>query len=146
MKTKFWGTQFYNVFRAINYRCNYPTSKNYFRYGGRGIKNLWESDEDFKRDMYESYLKHVEEFGEKNTSIERIDNDGNYCKENCKWATRKEQLRNRRNTIFYTHKGKTQTLNDWSLELGISRQTIIGRIKVLGWSIEKALSTPVIHL
>ena len=68
-------------------------------YGGCGITicDRWlESFENFKEDMYESYLKHVEEFGEKNTSLDRINSQKNYNKENCKWSTREEQSQNTR--------------------------------------------------
>lgn len=87
---------FYNRFCTIKARCNNPKNHKYKDYGGRGIKNLWESFEEFKNDMYESYLEHVEEFGIKNTSIDRIDVDGHYEKSNCRWATYKEQANNKR--------------------------------------------------
>jgi len=98
-KTKhgMYGTRFYRIYRHMFDRCNRPKHHAFHRYGGRGIKLLWVSFEDFYRDMYESYKKHVEEFGERNTSIDRIDNENSYCKENCKWSTPKEQCNNRKN-------------------------------------------------
>ena len=93
-------TRFYHIFIEMKRRCNNEKRSCYSNYGGRGIKVEWESYEDFKKDMYDSYLKHSEKYGEENTTIDRIDVNGNYCKSNCKWSTNKEQNRNKRNTIF----------------------------------------------
>ena len=62
-------------------------------------KSLWNSFEEFKNDMYESYLAHVKEYWEKDTTIDRIDPNKDYCKENCRWATIKEQAINKKSAL-----------------------------------------------
>ena len=89
--------RFFVIWEGISNRCKNKKNDNYFWYGGRGTKNEWNTIERFRDDMYESYLKHVAEYGEKQTTIDRINNNGNYCRDNCKWSTWKEQQNNRRN-------------------------------------------------
>lgn len=104
--------QFYKVWGNIRTRCHKVTgSKNYT---GRGIKNSWESFEPFYEDMYESYLEHRILHGD-DTSIERIDNDGNYCKENCRWATREEQSLNKTVTAMVPLKVLEKALGVYSI-------------------------------
>lgn len=89
--------------------------------------------------MYESYRDHVREFGEKETQIDRIDNNAHYCKENCKWSTRSEQMRNRSRFVRkLTYQNQTLDLCVWARKYGMPTGTLWSRLK-RGWSLEKAL-------
>lgn len=77
----------YRIWIGMQQRCGNPKTHNYSRYGGRGIQIVWKSFEDFYRDMSESYRDDL--------TIDRINGDGNYCKENCRWATITQQNQNR---------------------------------------------------
>ena len=135
------ASRFYGIWKNIKGRCKNRKNKNY---GKRGIKNLWKSFEDFRNDMYKSYEAHVKKFSEKQTTIDRIDNNGHYSKENCRWATYREQLKNKGNNHFITFNGKTLCLTEWAKKLDMNSLTLSGRINYSKWSIKKALTTPVL--
>lgn len=100
--------RFYGIWKNMKARCLNPNNPNFFRYGGDGISvcTSWLDFENFKKDMWQSYIKHVEEFGNRDTSLDRFPNQsGGYEPANCRWATEKEQILNRRCSV------KTQDLH-----------------------------------
>ena len=128
-------TSTYNIWSAMKRRCDNSNVKNYQDYGGRGITycERWSKFENFLEDM-----------GEKpeGYSIERVENSGPYCKENCRWATSLEQGRNKRNNIPVTLKGETKTLKEWSILLNVPYKVAHQRIKRDGYTPEEALTRP----
>lgn len=93
----FSGTRFYKIWKGMKNRCYNQNEPAYPRYGGRGIcvVKRWDVFGNFRDDMYEDYLAKAREFGEENISIDRSNNDGNYCRANCRWTTLKVQNSNR---------------------------------------------------
>ncbi len=124
------------TWRGMTQRCVDIGHKQYKDYGGRGITvcRRWRNFVNFLKDMGEHPGKEYQ--------IDRVDNDGNYCRENCRWATKKEQMRNTRQNRLITFEGKTRCLIEWAEEYRMSDGTLRSRFR-LGWSIEKALTTPV---
>lgn len=139
-------SRLYRTWSSMIQRCRNNKSPVFASYGGRGIAVCprWSSFELFRDDMEEEYRGHSRLFTEKNTTLERKDNNKGYFKENCCWTTREGQASNRRSNHLITCKGKTQTLSKWSREVGVSVSTLRNRIGS-GWDIDKALETPIIH-
>lgn len=81
----------YRTYWSMKRRCKYPSQIKYRYYGGKGILVEWDSYISFKKDMYASFLRHIKKNGKKQTTLDRIDSDKNYYKENCRWATYKIQ-------------------------------------------------------
>lgn len=128
-------TPTYRTWVAMRSRCNNPKVERYENYGGRGIRvcDRWSKFENFLADMGERPA---------GMSIDRIDNDGHYCPENCRWATNKEQLRNQRKTVNLTYRGETKTRQEWCEIYGLSFSVLRHRLE-RGWSVERALTTQV---
>lgn len=126
----------YRIYIAMLARCENPHHKSYPNYGGRGIKVCDEWKESF-RCFFNDMGSHI--IG---MTLERIDNNLGYSKENCKWATAKENARNTRRNHFLTFKGKTACISEWAEICGIHKTTLQLRIKH-GWSVENALTIPV---
>jgi len=138
-KTHFWIKWY-----SMRQRCLNKNSSTYYKYGAKGIKicKEWDNFICFRSDMYETYLKHVNFHGETNTTLDRIDPSGNYFKENCRWATQKQQQRNKINNRILEFKGKKRCLAEWADIVGVNQDTLERRLNLLNWSIEKALTTP----
>lgn len=123
----------YRTWAAIKRRASNPNASDYKRYGGRGIKvcGRW-------LDSFEAFY---EDMGDKPTgkTLERINNDGNYSPENCKWATHREQANNRTTNKYFTIDGETLTMAQWARRCTVNYQTLRSRIRA-GWHIEKALN------
>lgn len=126
------ATPTYRSWVAMRSRCNDANSADFKDYGGRGITvcSRWDSFENFLTDMGER---------SKGQTIERQDPNGNYEPGNCCWATRKEQSRNRRDTVYLTRNGETKSLADWADLLGLKQITIHMRLR-RGYSDEEALT------
>ena len=118
----------FNSWRAMKERCNNPKYHAYHRYGGRGISycKRWENFGNFLKDM-----------GKRpdGCSLDRIDNDGDYCPENCRWATQKEQVKNSTRVIHAT------VTKDMLLSAKCSMATVYKRLRQ-GWTLDDALNTP----
>ena len=122
----------------IKERCYNPNSKAYKRYGGRGIKmcDEWLND-------YELFEKWALSHGyEQHLAIDRINNDGNYSPDNCRFVTPKENNQNRRTTRFYTINGVTKNLQQWCDTYHMQRYVVETRLKS-GCDIETALTKPI---
>lgn len=129
-------TKEYMHYIAMKSRCYNPNASDYYRYGGRGITicDRWLDEEDgfmnFYSDMAPTYVN--------GWTIDRIDDNGNYCPENCRWAPPYVQSNNTRSNHNITYQGETFSIKNWSRILGKSPNTISTRLQ-RGWSEEEAL-------
>jgi hypothetical protein len=127
----------YQAWGSMHERCNAKCGPDFENYGRRGIKvaEVWRDFSVFLRDVgRRPSPKH---------SIDRIENDKGYEPGNVRWATPREQARNKRTNRRLTYRGETATLIEWSERTGIGETTLHQRLKKYGWSVERALSEPV---
>ena len=120
-----YGTRLNHIWANMRTRCNCKTNKDYPDYGGRGIKVCKEWDEFIN--FHEWAMKNGYE---DNLSLDRIDVNGNYEPDNCRWITMAEQQSNRRNNVFVEYKGEKHTLTEWSRITGISRSGLSYRLSI----------------
>lgn len=133
------GTRLYRIWSLMKDRCTNPNSQEYRRYGGRGVG------------VCDEWIHNVKSFCDwamangyrDDLTIDRIDNDGNYCPENCRWVDMRVQSNNRRTNHFITHEGQTLTIAEWARRTGIPKEELRDRICRRGWECGKALTTPV---
>lgn len=128
----------YKVWSRMHERCKNPNDASFHRYGGRGIAVCPE---------WKTFEKFLEDMGSRPTakhSIDRIDNNTGYSKENCRWADSRTQVLNSTIVRMITYKGLTQPLTDWALQNGIHPTTLTYRLKV-GIPMERALQKKKLH-
>lgn len=130
------GLAEYSIWLGMRQRCQNPDNRDYGSYGGRGIRvcQRWSRFENFISDM-----------GRRPSpthTLEREDNDGHYSPDNCVWADRKTQSRNKRNVPLYEFDGSKKSLAEWSELSGVHVNTLRKRLSK-GWILQRAMSQPV---
>lgn len=125
-------TRIYTTWAAMKDRCRNPKNKRFKHYGGRGIIVEWMDFFSFKNDMMPSFLETQKQNPNVKISIDRINNDGNYSKQNCRWATLVEQGRNRTNNRTIEVDGVSLSLSEWAIVTGLNRETLFSRVR-RGW-------------
>lgn len=137
------NTRLYGIWGSMKGRCYLQSSTDYPWYGGRGIKVC-----DEWKDSFETFEKWAIENGYDPSAprgkytIDRIDSNGDYCPQNCRFLTQKEQCNNRRNTRRIEFKGKSHTISEWAEITGLPAKTIRERLRYHKWSIEDILYKP----
>lgn len=129
----------YNIWHNIKKRCYYPRATSYKYYGAKGIKvcDEWVHD-------YLAFEKWALSHGYTDElTVDRIDSSGDYSPDNCRMATPKQQAYNRISNHNICFNGETHALTEWAEMLGMNYRTLARRINMLGWPIDKALTTPV---
>lgn len=131
-------TRLYSIWQNMLKRCCKPSNPAYKWYGARGITVCEEW-----RKSFASFSSDMGQPPSSRHSIDRKDNSRGYCKENCRWATPMTQSRNSRQNVHVEHNGESLCISEWSERLGIKMHTLYARLFVYGWSIERAMTTPV---
>ena len=133
-------TRIYREWQSMKGRCNNPQNTYYQNYGGRGISVC---DEWMGQNGFEHFYKWSIENGYSDElTIDRIDNDRNYCPDNCRWVDRFVQMNNQRGNRLIEHDGKVQSLAMWAREYGLKPRIVSSRLKY-GWEFEDAIKIPV---
>ena len=132
-------TPAYYTWANMIQRCTNHNLSQYKDYGGRGIKvcDRW----------LHSFENFFEDMGNRpdGMTLDRDCNDHNYCKDNCHWATYTEQQNNKRNNHIVTYKNESLTVAQWAKKTGIKYNTLIGRLNIYKWTIERSLTTGILN-
>lgn len=140
-KTRANADRLYYVWQKMRLRCCDEKDKSYKNYGGRGISVCDEWRNDYAAFKAWALANGYNENAKRGQcTLDRIDVNGNYCPENCRWVSMAEQQQNKRNNRLITYNGETRTMAEWARFIGISAGTLHNRLKK--WGVEKALSTP----
>ena len=123
------GTRLYQIWQGMKGRCYNPHDTRYDRYGGRGIIVCDEWRENFQA----FYDWAVQNGYDETLTIDRIDNDGNYCPDNCRWSSKEEQARNRSSNINITIGNATKTLTEWCEIFQVDYKMVVARYKRNGF-------------
>lgn len=136
----------YGIWHGMKDRCYNPNSTFYSRYGGRGITvcEEWKNDYSAFREWAFAHGYDPEK-SRKYQSLDRLDNDGNYCPENCQWRTSSEQCNNKSNNHLVRLGDEVKTITEWARITGINKSTIEKRLTVYGYSDAEALTKPLAH-
>lgn len=132
-------TRLRKCWKQMKTRCYNPNAKDYKWYGGKGISICEEWLYDYS--VFKTWaLSH----GYKESlSIDRIDSNGNYEPNNCRWVNMRVQNQNKASVPLYTYRGETHCMAEWARILGMKRETLKDRVIKLGWSFEEAVETPI---
>lgn len=131
-------TSLYRIYHLMKGRCNNPNKPDYKWYGAKGIRVCEEWSK-----SYSCFKEWALANGYKEgLTIDRIDSDGNYEPNNCRWVDMVVQNNNKKNVPKYEFNGEEHSISEWARILGVSRELLRDRITRLGWSVEKAFSTP----
>lgn len=137
MKHGLYGTRIYRIWQSMKWRCYNPKAHGYKWYGERGIKVC----DEWRNDVV-AFWNWAQENGYADSlTIDRIDSNGDYCPENCRWATYKEQANNQRSNRKIEYRGEVKTLQQWVETLGLSIDTVSDRLRD-GWNVEDAFNLP----